>query len=109
MWSDPKMRGGFYPPGLGLLKIYFTISPRLAMVGSFEIENDEADIPEESVDQRTAAVSDVPSAHSILDDTSEQPPDCFCIRRLGDKQPQSCFGVHDDSADRLVDFGSRRR
>jgi Protein of unknown function (DUF4238) len=58
MWSDPKMRGGFYPPGLGLRKtdIYFTISPRLAMVGSFEIENGEADILEESVASVNGAI-----------------------------------------------------
>jgi len=60
-------------------------------------------------DQRTGAVNDVASAHSVLDDTSEQPPDCFRICRLGEEQPQSRFGVHDDSADRLVDLGNRRR
>jgi hypothetical protein len=54
-------------------------------------------------------VNDVASAHSVLDDTSEQPPDSFRICRLDEKQPQSGFGVHDDSADRLVDFGNRRR
>src|ERR1700688_2481295 len=61
------------------------------------------------LDPRTGAVNDVASAHSVLDDTSEQPPDCFRICRLGEEQPQSGFGVHDDSADRLVDFGNRRR
>jgi D-serine dehydratase len=40
---------------------------------------------------------------------SQQPPDCFRICRLGEEQPQSGFGVHDDGADRLVDFGNRRR
>jgi hypothetical protein len=40
---------------------------------------------------------------------SEQPPHRFRIRRLGEEQLQSGFGVHDDSADRLVDFGNRRR
>jgi hypothetical protein len=51
-------------------------------------------------DQRTDAVNDVASAHSVLDDTSEQPPDCFriCICRLGEEQPQSGFGAHDESA-----------
>jgi hypothetical protein len=47
-------------------------------------------------------VNDVASAHSVLDDTSEQPPDCFRICRLREEQPPSRFGVHDDSADRLV-------
>jgi hypothetical protein len=54
-------------------------------------------------------VNHVASAQSVLDDTSEQPPDCFRICRLGEEQPQSDFGVNDDSADRLVDFANRRR
>src|SRR6267154_2555961 len=60
-------------------------------------------------DQRTGAVNDVAGVHSVLDDASEQPPDCFRICRLREEQPQSGFGVHDDSADRLVDLGNRRR
>jgi hypothetical protein len=61
------------------------------------------------LDQRTRAVDDVASAHSVLDDTSKQLPDCFRICRLGEEQPQSGFSVHDDSADRLVDFANRCR
>ena len=38
------------------------------------------------LDQRTGAANDVPSAHSVLDDTSEQPPDRFRICRLGEEQ-----------------------
>jgi hypothetical protein len=53
-------------------------------------------------DQCMGAVNDVASAHSILDDTSEQPPNCIRIYRLGEQQAQSGCGVHDDSADRLV-------
>lgn len=51
IWSEPKLRGSFFPPGLGLrgTEIYFTISPRLAMVGAFEMKNDEVDVTEESV------------------------------------------------------------
>jgi hypothetical protein len=49
-------------------------------------------------------------AHSVLEDTSEQLPDRFRICRLGAEQPQSDFGVGDDSADRRVDFmGNRGR
>ena len=50
-WTDPKQRGGFYPPGLGLrgTEIRFTISPRLALVGAFELKNGEVDVSEESV------------------------------------------------------------
>jgi hypothetical protein len=44
-------------------------------------------------DQRTGAINDVASAHSVPDDTSEQPPDCFRICRLGDEAPQSGFGA----------------
>jgi hypothetical protein len=61
------------------------------------------------LDQRTAAANDVAGAHSVSDDASEQPPDCFRISRLGDEKPQSGFGIHEDSADRLVDFANRRR
>lgn len=50
-WTDPKRRGGFYPPGLGLqgTEIRFTISPRLALVGAFELKNGDIDVSEESV------------------------------------------------------------
>jgi Protein of unknown function (DUF4238) len=49
--TDPKRRGGFYPPGLGLrgTEIRFTISPRLALVGAFELKNGDVDVSEESV------------------------------------------------------------
>jgi Protein of unknown function (DUF4238) len=50
-WTDPKRRGGFHPPGLGLrgTEIRFTISPRLALVGAFELKNGEVDVSEEGV------------------------------------------------------------
>jgi hypothetical protein len=50
-WTDPKRRGGFHPPGLGLrgTEIRFTISPRLALVGAFELKNGDVDVSEESV------------------------------------------------------------
>jgi hypothetical protein len=43
MWSDPTKRGGFFGPGLGLLgtQIVFPISNVLAMMGAFEIKNEE--------------------------------------------------------------------
>ena len=61
------------------------------------------------LDQPTGAANDVPSPHSVLDDTNKQPPDCFRIRRLGAEQLQCGFGVQDESADRLVDLANRRR
>ena len=61
------------------------------------------------LDQCTGAANDVPSPQSVLDDTSEQLPDCSRIRRLRAEQLQSGFGVQDESADRLVDFANRRR
>ncbi len=50
-WSDPKMRGGFFGPGLGLPKteIVFPVSPRLAVIGAFEIKDDEGDVSDEAV------------------------------------------------------------
>lgn len=51
MWSDPKRRSGFYPPGLGLrgTEVYFSVSPRLALVGAFEGENALHDVTENGV------------------------------------------------------------
>jgi hypothetical protein len=51
MWSDPKMRGGFYGPGLALpnTEIVFPISPALAVIGAFEIENGEQDVNDVAV------------------------------------------------------------
>lgn len=48
MWSDPKKRG---PVGHGLpgTEVLFPICSRLAMVGSFEIQEDEIVAPEELV------------------------------------------------------------
>lgn len=41
MWSDPKMRGGFHGPGLGMpgTQIVFPLSRSLAIVGAFELKS----------------------------------------------------------------------
>jgi hypothetical protein len=51
IWSDPPLRRGIYPPGLGLknTEIVFPVSARLAVIGAFEIENDELDVQQEFV------------------------------------------------------------
>ncbi len=51
MFSDPKMRGGFYPPGHGLTgtEIIFPIGKRLAVVGAFELEDGEFTLDEDGV------------------------------------------------------------
>jgi hypothetical protein len=51
LWSDPKMRGGFYGPGLGMpsTEAAFPISPSLAVIGTFEGQNGERRIDEFSV------------------------------------------------------------
>lgn len=43
MWSDPKMRAGFYGPGFGLTgtEVLFPVCTRLAVVGAFEIREGE--------------------------------------------------------------------
>ena len=48
MWSDPKMREGFFPPGLGVRRtqLLFPISNTLAAIGAFEIDDQEADADE---------------------------------------------------------------
>ena len=50
-WTDPKRRGGFYPPGLRLrgTEVRFTISPRLALVGALELKNGKVAVSEEGV------------------------------------------------------------
>jgi hypothetical protein len=51
-WSDPKERSGFSPPpGLGLMgtQLLFPISNELAMIGAFEIDEDEIDADESLV------------------------------------------------------------
>jgi hypothetical protein len=72
MWSEPKGRGNFPPPGLGLrgTEIYFPISPRLAMVGAFELKNDEVDVTEESVAGVNGAVVLTAEAHVYARDHS---------------------------------------
>jgi Protein of unknown function (DUF4238) len=44
MWSDLKMRGGFYGPGFGCTgtEVLFPICTRLAVVGAFELKNGPA-------------------------------------------------------------------
>jgi hypothetical protein len=48
MWSDPKLRDGFFPPGLGLgrTQLLFPISNELAAVGAFELQEQELDASE---------------------------------------------------------------
>jgi hypothetical protein len=59
-------------------------------------------------DQRTGAVNDVASAHSVLDDTGEQPPDCFGICRLGEEQLRAASAPI-TTAQIGWYFGNRRR
>lgn len=42
-WSDPAMRGGFYGPGFGMhgTEVMFAVSRRLALIGAFEVEDQE--------------------------------------------------------------------
>ncbi len=44
-WKDPKLRGNLYPPGLGLknTEILFPVSNTLAVIGTFEEEEQEID------------------------------------------------------------------
>lgn len=58
MWSDPKMRAGNHPVGLGLRRtqILFPISNELALMGAFEAENMEGDVPEHMVAQINGSI-----------------------------------------------------
>jgi hypothetical protein len=46
MWSDAKLRDGFYPPGFGLrgTEVYFPLSKDLALIGTFEGEEREQEV-----------------------------------------------------------------
>ena len=64
IFTDPKMRGKFYGPGLGLTgtDIFFPVSPRLGIIGAFEIpKNNEIEVDEATVascNGRTATFAD---------------------------------------------------
>jgi Protein of unknown function (DUF4238) len=59
MWSDPAMRTGPLAPGLALTgtDIYFPISPRLAVVGAFNVANTIEDIDEAHVGVANSAMT----------------------------------------------------
>jgi hypothetical protein len=50
-WSEPRKGLGINPPGLGLrgTEIVFPISPRIAAIGAFELEDKVADVDAETV------------------------------------------------------------
>jgi hypothetical protein len=58
MWSDPERRGGFYPPGHGLreTQLVFPVSNELAMIGAFELFDEEQDADESLVAQVNTTV-----------------------------------------------------
>lgn len=59
MWSDPSRRGRFYGPGLGLpgTEVIFPISPGLAMIGAFELKDDEREVADEVVAAVNGAIA----------------------------------------------------
>lgn len=59
MWSDPKLRGGFYSPGLGLrnTQIVFPISNELVAIGAFEIKDAEVDADELLIAQVNGSIA----------------------------------------------------
>ncbi|OIQ66078.1 hypothetical protein GALL_523580 [mine drainage metagenome] len=59
MWSDPAMRTGPEAPGLALTgtDIYFPISPRLAVVGAFDVANTIEDVDERRVAVANSAMA----------------------------------------------------
>jgi hypothetical protein len=59
MWSDPAMRTGPLAPGLALTgtDIYFPISPQLAVVGAFDVENTIEDVDEARVAVANSAMT----------------------------------------------------
>ncbi|MBR0753539.1 DUF4238 domain-containing protein [Bradyrhizobium jicamae] len=59
MFSDPALRGKFFGPGHGLkgTEIIFPVSRHLAVVGAFELKEDEIQLPEEHVARVNGAVA----------------------------------------------------
>ncbi len=59
MWSDPAMPASLLAPGLALTgtDIYFPISPRLAVVGAFNVANSIEDIDEARVAVANSAMT----------------------------------------------------
>jgi hypothetical protein len=59
MWSDPAMRAGPLAPGLALTgtDIYFPISPKLAVVGAFDVANTIEDVDEARVAVANSAMT----------------------------------------------------
>lgn len=59
MWSDPAMRTGPAAPGLALTgtDIYFPISPKLAVVGAFDVANTIEDVDEARVAVANSAMT----------------------------------------------------
>lgn len=59
MWSDPAMRNGPLAPGLALTgtDIYFPISPRLAVVGAFDVANTIEDVDKARVAVANSAMT----------------------------------------------------
>jgi hypothetical protein len=58
MWSDLKIRRGFYPPGLGLggTQVLFPISNELAAMGAFEAEEGEMEADERLIAEVNGAI-----------------------------------------------------
>jgi len=59
MWSDPKERGTFPGPGFGMRKtqIVFPISNELAVIGAFELYEEERDAPDWLIAQINGTVA----------------------------------------------------
>jgi Protein of unknown function (DUF4238) len=59
MWSDPSQRNSFYGPGFGLpgTDVFFPVSPGLAMIGAFELKDDERTIAEDGVAAINGAIA----------------------------------------------------
>jgi hypothetical protein len=59
MWSDPKERGKFFGPGFGMARtqIVFPISNELAVIGAFEVHEEERDAPDWLIAQINGSIA----------------------------------------------------
>jgi hypothetical protein len=58
MWSRPEKRGSFYGPGLGVpgTQLLFPVSLKLALIGAFDIEDEEIEADERLIAQINGTV-----------------------------------------------------
>jgi len=92
MWSDPKMRAGFYGPGLGLAgtQITFPLSPQVAIVGAFEFEPAVYEVGPQPVAEFNGATI----SNAVRQVYSRGPEAIYVMNK--DEKPKACMELLSD-------------